>query len=176
MGDDNVDTLSGSISTDEEYIEKLAKYLKGSIERDENGSIEQNSQFANYAGTIGHFASRYLIYTFATGDAFGVSYDVSKKDKQNARDSYKGSVANIMYDINGFGNKPDRAGKDMFYFIVDDNGTVIPYGSKQYINAYNEGIHHLWKYSNNRCNETGVASGYACTGSIADNGWKVIYE
>ena len=175
MGDDNVDTLSGSISTDKEYIEKLAKYLKGSPERMENGSLATISQIADYYGSIGHSNAK-PIFTFATGDAFAVSYfEVTEESKQKARDSYKGAVGTIYYDINGFGNKPDRLAKDIFIFSLDNNGTVLPYGGKQYKNAYNTSLYY-WENPNYLCNESNVKKGYTCAGSIADNGWKVIYE
>ena len=186
MGNEDVDKLSVAATTSEEYMEKLAKYLKGSLGRKDDGSVgtlqDASLDIYNYSGNSSRTpATDIPFYTFATGDAFALDfYDSStiSTNKQYARDSYKGIVATIWYDINGLETKPNRIGKDVFLFYLDNNGTLVPYGGRQYGNAYsNANAQQLWKDSNdNACNETSINIGLACAGSIADNDWKVIYE
>lgn len=75
----------------------------------------------------------------------------------------------IMIDINGLkGN--NRTGKEVFMFDVADSGKLIPYGSNMFKALYNGTFV-------NQCSLT-TKKGYdglACTGKIADNGWKADY-
>ena len=82
--------------------------------------------------------------------------------------AYKGTIADIIYDINGNAGK-NRAGKDVFMFVLDNSGTLVPYGSNTY--------KYLYPSFKTACDADGstLAAGLACTGAIADNSWKVDY-
>ena len=84
----------------------------------------------------------------------------------------------MLIDINGFNTLPNTSGKDVFNFILDDSGTVIPQGSKTHswlIGTMANGLNMYWDSENEniRCNSKGVKNGYTCSGSIFDNNLKI---
>lgn len=116
------------------------------------------------------------IFTFADGSEVTMEAFLPPED---AKGSYKGYIAYVLYDMNGFSVKPGVVGKDIFEFLLDDSGTVIPWGGKQHRQAYgdeNSDIVVHWKDGNDKCSESTVNTGETCAGSIADNNWKVIYK
>ena len=87
---------------------------------------------------------------------------------------YGGQGFTVYIDTNGYSKNPNKLGKDTFKLIVDTKGLVIPYGSYEYAKYTSETEHTpLWKTT---CNSTTVTDGAACTGSIVDNGHKVVYK
>ena len=83
-------------------------------------------------------------------------------------------IGNLYVDING-DDGPNRFGKDVFAFYLYNDGTLRPYGTKG-ANRTDDSA-PLWSAM---CNADGVHSqndaGLYCTGSIFDNGLKVIYQ
>ena len=71
------------------------------------------------------------------------------------------SKSAVVIDSNGAKN-PNQPAKDRFKFTVSDNGRVYAYGSKA--------------SGQKTCNASGNEDQkYACTGAVADNGWKAEY-
>lgn len=85
--------------------------------------------------------------------------------------NYSGKYYPIYIDANGF-KAPNVLGKDLFYVLVDTKGYVFPYGGRAY-QAYTSANSTLWETA---CNKTTVTNGSTCTGSIIDNGYKIIYK
>lgn len=85
--------------------------------------------------------------------------------------SYKGVVAEIIVDLDG--NKESNiAGKDVFAFLLDASGILIPAGSQAHELINQNGIIYVKSYQS-ECKLDGILGhNLACTGKIADNGWN----
>lgn len=101
----------------------------------------------------------------STGDKPDASTEVSQPSAQT------GTYYTVYVDTNGYKKAPNAIGRDTFKFLVDYSGTVIPYGGQMY-KDYSGGASVLWE---TQCTKPTPTDGSACTGSIADNGWKVVY-
>jgi len=130
----------------------------------------------------------------------------TRAEKSNnflGKGAYKGAVAQILVDINGDNGREkvqsgegtggsglkynNKAGKDVFAFYLDANGKLIPFGSAQHINL---GYGRLLSTSgtlfpdledsnedDSECAlDDDLAHNLACTGFIADHGWKADYQ
>lgn len=84
---------------------------------------------------------------------------------------FDGRYYTIYVDTNGYRKRPNAIGRDTFLFYVDLRGSLIPYGGTLY-KLYTNGGSVLWEEG---CLPNEPADGATCTGSIADNGWKVVY-
>lgn len=88
-----------------------------------------------------------------------------------SKGAYKGVVAEVIFDING--NKAEnKAGKDVFDFLLDRSGILIPVGS-----IAHKFVQQTGKYANDYnadCSTTSnsLSSNFACTGKIVDNNYK----
>lgn len=120
--------------------------------------------YAPNGGTGGTFTAANT-YVLKDGSIFGIAKKSTYSSLSN-KGAYKGIIADVIYDINGNGGK-NRAGKDVFRFELDNSGALIPYGSAahKYIDS---SITSTCSYAAS----SAIASAFACTGKIADNGWK----
>lgn len=103
--------------------------------------------------------------TFRSKD--GISYDFTGSvvtGSSPLTNKYHNSAYTVTIDTNG-DKLPNAGGEDRYSVLVDFAGTVIPCGGQEE-NSYNGNT------IKNDCRENPTA---ACTGNIADNGWKVIY-
>ncbi len=72
----------------------------------------------------------------------------------------------VFIDINGSYNPPNKAGKDLFFFIVNSDGRLLPYG-------------HDWRYEQvNRgrvgsCNKQDSGGGHVCAAKIMMDNWEM---
>lgn len=83
--------------------------------------------------------------------------------------SGEGTLCQLVYDINGI-RKPNRVGKDVFKFVIADNGRLYPFGSRAHKNINSD----LEKVN---CSLAGSADeAFACTGAVADNNWRAEYK
>ncbi len=199
MGDNDVDLITHTATNTEEYLEKLSKYLAGAPARKDNNGENENPEDENapqseymsldeleipvldYKGqdTLGSAPTQNYIFNFDTNDSFSIKFvDNIDANRENARASYKGKIANVYYDLNGFETKPNRLGKDIFVFTLDNNGNLIPCGGRLERDAYSDVDKVMWKDGDVslQCNEDNAGGGMTCAGSIADNDWKVIYK
>lgn len=94
-----------------------------------------------------------------------------------ASPAYKGPYTGnyFYYDINGFQNGPNKMGRDVFAFIIDKSGSVIPYGSKLAHDIYNTPYWNTTK-TDAACSSSSVSGGLTCAGSVIDNNGDVIYK
>ena len=171
-----------------EYMDVLSEYLNGSVARGAAGdmtlqNLDASLQVKKYVGAEAPegIDNSAIIFNFNSGDAFALSFSDNNsiaESRNNARGSYRGMFATLYYDMNGFTTKPNRLGKDIFVFHVDNNGTVLPEGGSQMYNAYsNIATEKPWDTDeNDLCNADKVVSGNSCAGSVADNNLKVIYK
>ena len=85
---------------------------------------------------------------------------------------YRGPVADIIVDVNGI-REPNIAGSDIFGFILDGSGILIPAGSKLQQMTEMSGVSLIGAYSStcSRSSST-LNENFACTGQIADNNWS----
>ncbi len=86
--------------------------------------------------------------------------------------AYKGIVAEVLVDIDGDKAK-NKAGKDVFAFLLDKTGTLIPAGSMIHKYIDQNGSKYIKQYSD-ICSSSSESldENFACTGKIADNGWS----
>ena len=201
LGDYEAAQIDNVVSSGSEYFTLLSKYVSGSpamitkdVEKtDEDGAetvvkettiktikdisipISSISTVVTPAVVTNYPDENSIIYTMAGGEEFALNYAESASENV-ANGGYKGEIAKIYFDINGFEVGPNKVAKDIFWFVLDNNGSLIPYGGRAYANAYGNEV--LWKESITGCKEDLVAGFGAkcCSGSIADNNWKVIYK
>lgn len=203
-----VSTISSAVGQDvSEYYELLTEHVSGTLALksanadDSRDSASSNaSEDASNATTAKSLAdidlapreygsesaipgtlSNYLIYEFAGGDAVAIaanSQESLNASKDDAAGSFKGIWGTAYYDINGFEEKPNRLGKDIFYFVIDDAGTIIPDSGRAYYKAYPSGdTEEAWSSEGDKqCDDVKVGDGTSCAASVMDNNWKVIYK
>ena len=114
--------------------------------------------------------------TFTTKD--GIAYTVSAQAKATTaatpavnalKDKYACVYWVVDIDTNGAGSSPNSPGYDQFKVYVDNFGAVIPYGGNE---------HNRYDTKTKVAADKGCSSALvnaACTGKIADSGWKVTY-
>ncbi len=184
LHDEDATDLSKIAKTTEEYCELLSKYISGSSYETEDFD---NSMFqpapSYYNGGSASFISELKPFYFSDNIFLLICSDLnaSLNFRYSAKGSFKGLYANLAVDINGPKTKPNRFGKDIFYFVIDKSGQVIPMGSSTYAWLFNVGASEgTFKYTNSNglysCNETTVTTGWGCAGSIFENNFKVIYQ
>ena len=83
----------------------------------------------------------------------------------------------LAIDINGTSN-PNVVGKDIFAFLIYNDGSVRPVGSLNWREGNDQANDNLaWKDGpRDKCNENTVTTGVTCAGSIFENDLKVIYQ
>lgn len=174
--DSGADTMSGAMEAVYSYPGKLAKYLKGKDMAAMITNIDPNAQTPKgYNGSSVPTPSYYFQFNDGTSIGIVTSIHPSVSPYVASSSIYKGGYTGLYYDINGFQNEPNRMGKDVFAFIVDDSGTVVPYGSKIAKDIY--GLQY-WNTPSG-CAPTPsnlVFDGLTCAGSVIDNDGKVVYK
>ncbi len=182
----DVEKLSYVASDTDTYLTKLAGLVKGSVAEEKQYSKYDRKTYAGTEyksaqgseGTDEEADDATFVYNLSGGESIAIQIKETVS-KPNNEGSYKGIYANFYYDINGAETKPNKIGKDIFMFVMDDNGSVIANGGKTYASAYSKTPKKIgWEATsgNLACNESKVGNGSGCAGSIADNGWKVIYK
>lgn len=128
---------------------------------DDDNSTTTPEQEPNPQPTVGSSTWQLkdgTLFKLVPGDSTEMGYATSA--------TYLGYFKTILVDIGGLDGK-HRAGIEVFRFIVDNSGLLIPYGSS---------IHRKLMPGVNipECNRSGssIQAGYACTGAFSDNAYK----
>lgn len=108
-------------------------------------------------------------YIVADGEGADNGYDSFMNAPDNEK--YYGKYRKVYIDINGSAKNPNILGRDLFIVLVDLYGFVIPFGGKEYKDV---GGQTDWTGGN--CDSTSISNPETCAGSVADNGWKVVYK
>lgn len=75
----------------------------------------------------------------------------------------------VVVDVNGGYSLPNRAGKDLFFFMIKEDNTFVPFG-------YNSSDESLISPKNDGCNlKAPVGAGYLCAARIIREGWVINY-
>ncbi len=166
-------------STDD-YMEKLSEQISGSSYET---TAMNNSNFSptpsNYnSNDFGLGLNSFRQFNFPNNmNLMLFRFSDRTLNVYGSRGAYKGGFANMAIDINGFQNAPNVMGKDIFNFMIDRNGSVIPVGSTAYAWVQNDdNLKYDVSSGDTACNENTVTTGKGCAGSIFDNNLKVIYR
>lgn len=86
-------------------------------------------------------------------------------------------VARIIIDVNG-AEGPNRLGKDIFLFGVENNGKLVPAGSAAYNNSISDDMNEeLYTDAENGCSgDTVAGDGASCAARVVADGWKINYK
>lgn len=125
----------------------------------ESGQVTVSVSHAGGNNTL-NVAFNQNSFNFRTVEGMGVHFALNN----NLNDS----VGAVFIDING-DTAPNRFGRDIFGFVIDNNGMLIPIGSPSI--AADES--HNW---NNSCTANRVSNGLTCTASIFANNRSVVYQ
>ena len=196
LGELESSTLTSAVSDVDDYLDVLGEYVEGSTDGKTISSLTLAPK--SYSGSSDGLPQGFeqqKIFNMASGEAFSVELVTNSSTiaaaKARAKGSYKGEVGHIVYDLNGFETKPNRLGRDIFCFVLDNGGKLLPEGglslSRAYTSAQSEDeedggeeaastAEQEWKDGSDKCNADEVTSGVTCAGSIMDNNWKVIYK
>lgn len=182
------DRLSFGISGADNYITQLSTIVKGSVPSDDAKKSLSGYTLKNYDGSqfpkeddegnTDINTANIRVYNLQSGESIGILTPEEIEAPAGDAGTARGIFADMYYDINGFDKTPNKLGKDIFVFVIDDNGSVLPKYSNAYSDIYlDEETNDTWKDSeDNKCTEETVSSGLSCAGAIADNAWKVIYK
>lgn len=187
-------TISGCVKNDTRlervtgpYATLYLNYIKGGKVLTNTSSID----YTEYDGKTSYSLSSLTVTggvnisnTIQTTDGMLFYMNSAFEQLGEKHGGYSGDALAVYVDINSK-KGPNALGKDLFLFYIDDNGAVIPYGGIMW-ETYKNGIHNnaygTWQSSNPCTAESdtegavsGVGDGLTCAGSIADNGWTVIY-
>lgn len=150
----------------------LAPYLS-------SRNVTRTKPYYNYSGSALYGnANNSTMYVTKDGIAFlhnqAAPGSLTAARKRALGMGYSGDFYTVYIDTNGNNKGPNMLGKDLFTVIVDTKGSVIPMGGSAYSAYY--GVNNVY-WQGDACGNPKKAPTNAtyCAGSIADNGYKVIY-
>lgn len=79
----------------------------------------------------------------------------------------------FRFDINGTA-KPNKYGRDIFWFDLTSTGHLVPKGSMKYSMFNNHDDSGYWK-KNNSCGPSKHTTGDGCGARVIENGWDMDY-
>lgn len=97
-------------------------------------------------------------------------YKYTEKESIEKGLNFRGAIADVVIDVNGK-NLPNTLGRDIFQFIMDENGKLHAVGSKSYANFMNN--ENL--YWTKTCADDNKGSGDACTGRLVEKNFVMDY-
>lgn len=124
--------------------------------------------------------TKYIAY-FPDGAALSVSPNTFSfcKPVVNPYGSMKGHCGNFTIDVNG-PRQPNKAGRDIFYFILSPDGNLHPDSGMQY-SRWTASANDYWKYNSYSCgdpdsNNIGAnVGGIGCAARIIEDNWQMNY-
>lgn len=125
--------------------------------------------------TYGNSNGQYAIVTTKNGATLNFNFETKNATEAAANSagfSSLGSIGQVIIDVNGSA-KPEKDGRDKFYFLVGDNGTLYPAGGRIY--SLIDTSAKLWNTSdaNYSCQNGSVTRG--CTARLMENSYEVDY-
>ena len=188
LADEGVDALRDTklghlypytISPDDDLYEHnaiLKKYFKigydleGSASKvkpfvfDDNGKEYQKNLDSKGYGRCGD--DTLLKINLVDGSTIGLEFSEGFSNK-----NFHGEVG---IDVNGDKKGPNQCGRDIFVFMLLQNGNLVPMFGKYYANGDDEQYYKTSSESWVTCNPSnGVGMG--CAARIIENGWKMDY-
>ena len=162
---------------------RLGQYLALSGYKDSDGSVKYGMTNSGGRGSATDACSTYLVLVMKNGAELMISREndngflaLDDEDVVPRGVSLKEIVADVIIDVNG-PSGPNTVGRDLFRFILGQDGVLYPYGSFNVINYINSnaGDTATWATAtgDNGCNSTSMSWG--CTARLIDNGYKVNY-
>ena len=113
-------------------------------------------------------------------DTYSASGEGDRDTISNAGGSLFWVVGNVIIDVNGK-KGPNVLGRDIFRFVIGDDGILYPYGGYDYA-VYLDAAspeQYFWKNSgaipSYRCADENLNNGYGCTGRVIEEGYKINY-
>lgn len=184
------------IAVTRNYLLALNGQVRGNIQR--NGDqliplsdilarhpLEERKHISNYDGNQNDAYNNYSVMLFDSGEGFAIHLRRANAQQRDNANQRPGVFADVLYDMDGFSAGANRLGIDIFAFLIDNRGTVIPVGGMAQANSGYAFAPMgdptptntvLWSNGGNRCSGDSVGTGVNCAGSVADNNWRVIYE
>jgi len=158
------------IDISDDYLDVLKMYIPG------NSNIT-NGTVTYYLGNSNTAIVERLNRAYLSNDGMTYyvdqNYSTTSFSNENNNQKYNGNYFRVYVDVNGYRSKPNVTGKDFFYLIVDGKGSVIPFGGHEHAQYMEAAAQNGWSGT---CEGKNFTSPENCAGSIADNGWKVIYR
>ena len=179
LTENSANTIRSIASSGNDLGKELSKYMK----------ISKNDQDITYKGykndgDIGLGTAKWARYDSDDGMIYWFGGIGSKSDYPVDETAGYNDIPNNEYialvwvDING-SEGPNRTAKDTFRFALYNDGTLRPWGARGYWRsskaAPDQERGKYWN-DNESCDKDGVNNAVTCTGSIFDNGMKVIYQ
>ena len=173
----NTTKISAACVDKNDYLECLAPHVNY-VKADLGGKVYYEDYLGattskTYSGGIGKTAAYTgndnIVYMMNSNSLTSIS---------QTDNSYAGKFYSVYVDINGINKAPNSYGKDIFEFMIDDNGPVIPVGSRfegAYKGFASSSQYISWEsYCANK--EQPTSYPLTCTGAIIDNGGRILYN
>ena len=186
LRENGVDDIERIAQTPEEYFRLLAQKIPSSstsFREFPNGEIFI-SDYAQHGNKSGHRRIWPNTRIFSFDKSIDITFDNEQLHWWNQNGNYKGTYCRFGIDIDGLDHGENRYGRDLFFFDLDKNGTVVPEGSRRFAQLVSwragkgEGgpaWDNTAAQNNYRCMKNNVGDGQGCAGSIFDNNLRVIY-
>lgn len=168
----------GNLNNCKEFYDNLSKYYKYEIKQYSSGHQYKPLK----GGNPGSGFNTYLDITLTNGASiiFNQLGNTATPVSNVGNSGY--GYGHIFIDVNGI-KGPDTAGRDLFFFGVDMNGHLVPYGGKEMpkLACNNDDNCYNYYYSVNNWKDHTIFGcetnrfGYYCAARIIENGWKMDY-
>ena len=157
-----------------------------------NVSLFEDAQNAGNAGNNQIIANQIVVplqndngdatgFTFRTVEGMAVHFFLAPQVAAAAAGgaaTEPDNLGTILVDINSNRN-PNRLGKDIFGFVLRNDGMLTPIGSRDVRSGINNNFNNDANSWQNSCpdqNGNVTSQGLTCTGSIFANDLKVVYD
>ena len=131
---------------------------------DQNSSMTFDNVFKYYSQYV-WWTGVHISNPFSAGETSSIALSDGTCIGLNPKtDSHGVKPKMIFVDVNGSRRGPNVAGKDLFFFYINSDGFVKPWGD-----GYQEVL------LKNLCNSQSSSQGYTCAARIIREGWQINY-
>ena len=140
------------------------KSVEKSLCYDQNSSMTFDNVFKYYSQYV-WWTGVHISNPFSTGETSSIALSDGTCIGLNPEtDSLDVKPKMIFVDVNGSRRGPNVAGKDLFFFYINSDGFVKPWGD-----GYQDVL------LKNLCNSQSSSQGYTCAARIIREGWQINY-
>ena len=131
---------------------------------DQNSSMTFDNVFKYYSQYV-WWTGVHISNPFSTGETSSIALSDGTCIGLNPETDSLGTKPKMIFvDVNGSRRGPNVAGKDLFFFYINSDGFVKPWGDN-----YQEVL------LKDLCNSQSSSQGYTCAARIIREGWQINY-